>query len=392
MRSALPLLLCCVFSCFCAAVAAPADSVTVPIVFDNNRVFVELTFALPDGSARTTLAFVDTGNPDFDLSKSLVDALQIQQGRDLHVSLGGLPLHIDPEVQAAGFHAKSMFPGMLVESNLPAKVLRHYLLVFDYGKRTLTLAEPGTLQLDGTRVPFALNPKSGLLAVQATVDGRDYAMAVDTGSAFTWIAQDTVSLWTQEHPGWQRGLGAVGHANMNGSVPELSGVDIRLPAMSLGALRLTQIGALGVSSGWDPKTMPRFFDWYSQKTPGPVVAFLGGNVLKAFRLTIDYAHGASYWLRQQPDDAYDLDQVGITLGPSPDGNYSVLKVALPNGQKSVTSVQPGDLLLSIDGLVVAGATQGQVLDALHGKPGDPRSLRLRRNGREFGVTARVTRF
>jgi hypothetical protein len=210
------------FSAFSAS--TPANSVTVPFVLDNNRVFVELAFTLPDGTIRTTLGFVDTGNPDFDLSKSLVDALQIEHGKDLRVRLGDLPLKIDGDVQAESFNARSMLPGMNVEANLPAKLLRHYTLILDYGKRTLTLAEPGTLQLDGT---------------------------------------------------------------------------IRLPAMNLGSLQLTQIVALGVSSGWDPKTTPRFFDWYSQKTPGPVVAFIGGNVLKAFRMAIDYANGTTYWLRQQ---------------------------------------------------------------------------------------------
>jgi hypothetical protein len=393
IRRALPLLAAFAWPHFSAVAAStPAKSVTVPFVLDNNRVFVELAFALPDGTIRKTLAFVDTGNPDFDLSKSLVDALQIEHGKDLRVRLGDLPLKIDPDVQAEGFDAKSMLPGLQVESNLPAKVLRHYTLILDYAKRTLTLAEPGTLQLDGTRVLFSLNPKTGLLAVHATVDGQDYSMAIDNGSAYTWISQDVVSRWTQKHPDWQRGVGAVGHANMNGSVPELSGVDIRLPAMSLGSLQLTQIGALGVSSGWDPKTMPRFFDWYSQKTPGPVVAFIGGNVLKAFRVAIDYATGATYWLRQQPDDAHDLDQVGITLGPAEDGTYSVLQIAQKNGQKSVTGVLPGDVLLSVDGLPVTGATQRKVLDALHGKPGDSRKLRLQRKGEELVVTARVARF
>lgn len=388
-RRTLPLLLCCASP---TLASTPAQSVTVPFVLDNNRVFVELIFTLPDGTTRKTLAFVDTGNPDFDLSKSLVDALQIAHGKDLHVRLGDLPLKIDADVQAEAFDATSMLPGMMVESNLPSKVLRHYTLILDYGQRTLTLAEPGTLKLEGTRVPFALNPRTGLLAVQATVDGRDYSMAIDNGSAYTWISQDIVTQWTQKHPNWQRGFGPVGHANMNGSVPELSGVDIRLPAMNLGSLQLTQIGALGVTSGWDPQTMPRFFDWYSQKTPGPVVAFLGGNVLKAFRLAIDYANGATYWLRQQPDDPHDLDQVGITLGSTEGGKYSVLQIAEQNGQKSVTGVLPGDILLSVDGLAVTGATQGKVLDALHGKPGDSRSLRLQRNGEELVVTAKVAQF
>jgi len=371
--------------------ATSAKPVTVPFVFDNNRVFVELTFTLPDGTTRKTLAFVDTGNPDFDLSKSLIDALHIERGKNLNVRLGDFPLEIDSDVRAEGFDAPSMLPGMQVEANLPAKVLRRFILVLDYGKRTLTLAQPGALKLEGTRVPFQLNAKTGLVAVEATVDGRAYSMAIDNGSAYTWISQNTVNQWTQKHPDWQRGHGAVGSANMNGSFAELSGVDLRLPALALGSLQLADIGALGISSGWDPKAPP-LFDWYSQKTPGPVVAFLGGNVLKAFRLTIDYAEGASYWLRQQPDDAHDLDQVGLTLGSTQDGKYSVLQVAEQNGQKSVTGVQPGDILVSVDGLPVTGATQGKVVAALHGNPGDTRVLHLQRNGKEFTVTAKVARF
>ena len=42
---------------------------TVPFIFDDNRVFAELTFVRPDGTLRKAFAFVDLGTPGMVLDK-----------------------------------------------------------------------------------------------------------------------------------------------------------------------------------------------------------------------------------------------------------------------------------------------------------------------------------
>jgi hypothetical protein len=49
-------------------------------------------------------------------------------------------------------------------------------------------------------------------------------------------------------------------------------------------------------------------------------------------------------------------------------------------------------LLQIDALRTGAANWGAIFSAMHGKPGEIRTLLLERNNRQFTVQARVVRF
>jgi hypothetical protein len=158
--------------------------------------------------------------------------------------------------------------------------------------------------------------------------------------------------------------------------------------VQLGPFPLREVGALAIgpsNKNWD------FIDWYSKKNAGPVIGWLGGNVLRNFRITIDYVKHVSYWLRQSEADAHDLDQVGLTL-ESKHGQYFVAGVATQNGKTTVEGVAVGDQLLQIDGLPTNAVNWAAIYDAMHGRSGEVRNLVLERNGRQFRVPARVTAF
>jgi hypothetical protein len=135
----------------------------------------------------------------------------------------------------------------------------------------------------------------------------------------------------------------------------------------------------------------KYSGWYSQKNEGPVIGWIGGNVLKRFRLTIDYPGRQMYWLKQNEPDAHDLDQVGLTLR-SEGQRFVVAVVATKHGKPTVDGVLPGDKLIRIGALETGGATWGAIFDAMHGKPGESRSLILERDGHRLTVTAKVTAF
>jgi C-terminal processing protease CtpA/Prc len=163
----------------------------------------------------------------------------------------------------------------------------------------------------------------------------------------------------------------------------------RVDDIAWGPVRLTDVGIAG---------LPGFFqrgaslgDWYSQKTASPVEGFLGPNAFKAFRVEIDYASSAVYFERGAEVDAHDMDLVGLTLQPQANGDYRVIGIVDVAGAPSVAGVEPGDRLMRIGDLEVAGATMGTVIDALRGKPGETRALVLERNGERISVDARVTR-
>jgi hypothetical protein len=278
-------------------------------------------------------------------------------------------------------------------------------------RKTLTLAPPGKLGPDGVAVPCKVNPETGLIAIQIWVAGNPYTVAVDYGSAYTWFAQGTVRKWVAEHPDWKRETGAVGESNMQmmtdwgvglnqlpaevrgGRVAEFlaahlepgreaSGIIVRIPFLEIGSLSLNQVGALSVKD---------IFEWYSRKTPVPGVGWLGGNVLKGFRLTIDFVHRVTYWRRETDLDPHDLDQVGLTLLSVGD-EYFVGGVASQNGRSTIEGVDLGDKLVKIDQLNTTGASRGAVLSALHGEPGAIRSITVERNGTAITIHAPVTRF
>jgi hypothetical protein len=216
-------------------------------------------------------------------------------------------------------------------------------------------------------------------------------MTIDSGSAYTWVRQTAARTWLAAHPEWERGVGAVGASNMmmSGTPIETAGTLLRIPRVAAGPLVLAEVGALAVGPGTIENL--DLFDWYSQKNAGAVVGWIGANVLKAYRITIDYPNRVMYWQQRDDPDTHDLDQVGLTL-KSDRGAFLVAAVALKNGRPTVEGVLPGDRLMRIDALDTAGATWGAIYSALHGRPGELRALSIERDGERLSVPSRVTAF
>jgi hypothetical protein len=376
--------------CPCFGSQTPSSG-TTPFIFDGNRVFAELAFVHPDGTLRKVLAFVDLGSPSTILSEALFKELHLDQKKPLTFEVGDMPVQVDAStVSSDAWLPYSIGDNRKVEALLPAGVLQKYQVVIDYALRTLTLAQPGTLKPIGVPVPFRINEKTGLIAVDASIDGRAYPVTIDTGSAYTWLRKTTVQEWIDAHPDWQRGIGAVGASNMRmaGDGIEATGVLVRIPEIKLGSLPVQQVGALAIGrsiTNWD------FIDWYSEKNPGSVIGWLGGNLLKGFRITIDYPNHMSFWLLQSEQDPHDLDQVGLTL-KFKKGEYFVNAIATQNGKSTVEGVQAGDKLLQIGALDTGTATWGAIFSAMHGKPGETRTLLLERDTKQFTVQAKVVGF
>jgi hypothetical protein len=218
-------------------------------------------------------------------------------------------------------------------------------------------------------------------------------MTLDNGSAYTWFRQSAAKEWLVSHPSWERGVGAVGASNMmmSGDGTESSGTLLRIPELSLASLILKDVGVLAAGPGRSFPGDLDLFDWYSQKNAVPVIGWIGGNVLKGFLLTIDYSRQMTYWLKQSDPDSHDLEQVGLTLRAE-GHEYTVAAVATKNGKPTVEGVLPGDQLIRVGELETRTATWGAIYGAMHGKPGETRSLVLGRNGNRFTVAARVTAF
>ena len=371
--------------------AASSSAGTAPLFLDANRVYAELTFVLPDGTSRLAVAYVDLGSPSILISQALYKELQLDQKKPLTFKVGDKPVQVNTNaVTRDNWLPFTIGDNRKVEALLPAGVLQKYAVVIDYAKRELTLADSGALKPEGEPFACHVDEKTGLAAIEVSIDGHSYAIAIDVGSAYTWLSKASVQQWLATHPDWQRGLGAVGTANMrmDDDGIEAGGVLVRIPEIKLGSVALQDVGALAIGpskSNWD------FIDWYSQKNAVPVIGWLGGNVLQDFRITIDYPNRMTYWQREKETDRHELDQVGLTLVHK-EGEYFVGAVATQNGKPTVEGVQAGDKLVQIGPLHTSGVTSSEVLAALHGTPGEARVLVLEHDGKPFTIKAKVMAF
>ena len=383
--------------------AAPS-SVTVPIIIESDQILVELDLARPDGATRKALAVVNMGLASPYLQKHLYRELGIDKGRPLSFRIGGLPVAVDSAAVVSIADAAPperqfgpWFFSRLVEAGLQAGILEHYELILDYAGRTMTLARPGTLPRDGVAVPIRVNEDTGLVSVDVTVDGRRYAMVIDCGSSYSWARGSVVAAWLSAHPDWERAEGAVGRSNYNmlNYAFEKEGTVIRIPRLAVGALPVSVVGIMGTGPTlgwpWDNLLGEIFWDNWQKSAPEPVIGWLGANVLKHYRLTIDYANRVSYWLEQSAIDPHELDQVGVTLVYR-SGDYVIGGIARKAGRPTLDGLAVGDEIIRIDGQPTHGWSREQIWRALNGAPGDRHVLVTERGGKAIEISAEVAAF
>ncbi len=410
-----------------AADASLIASGPVPFTFDDNRVFVPVTLIGADRRERRTLAFVNQGFAGPTLSNALYRDLGVGEGRPLRMRVGAAEIAIDPrtvqpesevldfqlhllpqhgpatsEAQAVYAAAKARGRGGLmkalvgplqVEAVLPAGLLQRYRLTLDYGARTLSLDPPGGAPPEGTPVPMRVNPSTGFATVESMIGGERRALVIDCGGSFSSLRLGEVKALVRRHPDWLRSEGGVGEANLSLSEADVGAPVLRVPNAEVGGVVLApfDLSGFGVPGAVGAIATPAFWRYYSDKAGERVDGWIGGNVLKSFRLTLDYPSRTSSWRQEAPLDASELDEVGLVLARGGQ-TITVAGVARKGGHLTISGVIPGDRLVSIDGHALDGLTRGNLLAALHGRPGETRELQLDRKGERVHVRATVTPF
>jgi hypothetical protein len=402
-------------------------AVTTPFLFDDNRVFVPIAFVLPDGSERQALAWMNMGSAGPALTNALYRELGVGEGRRLRMKIGGREIDVDPRTvqpetevlnfslsltphhapvsldeQAAYAARQAQGPGgtiaalvapLKVEAVLPAGVLAPFRVTLDYGARTLTLAAPDGPPPEGVAVPIRVNPSTGFATVQAVIDGRPHALVLDDGGSYSGVSLALAETLARRHPDWLRSDGGVGESNQGLDAFDVGAPVLRARQAQLGGLQLQPFGMAGFGMRGPVGALVggAFWRYYSAKAGEPVEGWIGGNVLKAFSVTLDYPHAMSYWRQEAPLDLHDLDQVGLVLARA-GAATTIVGVARKDGRPTAVGVAPGDRLLSIDGKPVADMTRGALLAALHGQQGETRRLEISRRGVRQSVDLPVTAF
>jgi hypothetical protein len=116
------------------------------------------------------------------------------------------------------------------------------------------------------------------------VDGVTYGFLLDTGASFTMVSEVLLKSWGDSHPDWARHPGAFGEAaTLGGQTLET----MFIPSARWGSYALGELGVTSQKEGV-------FENYMSSMMTSPIVGALAGNVLKRFRVELDYANQKLY--------------------------------------------------------------------------------------------------
>jgi hypothetical protein len=283
-----------------AAREAPQQA-TVPLLVDRNRPFVDLTLQRADGSKRTARFLVDSGGGGFALTEPLARDLGLKWGAStreegkefaqitdpLKAFVGDFPLELNPARVGVVIGVDTILPKGVAaphDGMLPGHVLAKYHVVFDYPNAKFTIARAGVLEPKGTALPMPVHPRSGFPRTEIEIDGKTYGFLLDTGASFTMVSEVFLKSLGAAHPDWPRHPGGYGEAATLGGMTLET---LFIPGGSWGTNQLTEFGVVSQRQG-------TFESYMSKMMTAPIVGSLAGNVLKRFRVDLDYPNAKLY--------------------------------------------------------------------------------------------------
>ena len=392
-RISLTLVVCSIFLLLVSCTEEKLQKVTVLFELDHNRMLVNAEIQKKDSTRKNILLWVDTGNPDFFISRELAlemglisneDSLKAINGKleiatPAGIKIGEMELDFSNVQSYVIFEPFWLFKATHADANLPSTVLIKYDVAFDYPTKEMTILKPGTMKFTGIKIPININPETGILQIDGTISSDSISFALDNGASYTFGSTELLESLKNKNRNLALCNGAIGCANIWGwGFKESSWTVTRIPLINFGNLILKNTG-ITIPPDYNDKRYG-MMDWYSKKTFKNVDGFLGPNAFVDFKVGIDYTNKNIYFERKQKADLIDMDIVGIAVRQEADGNYSIIGIASKNGIPLVEGVQPGDLLIQINDFQAKNKTMGKVIDALRGKPGEIRNLTLERNG------------
>ncbi len=385
--------LCCLLL---TAIAATSQQITVPLILEGNAPIVEFELPTSSGGVRKARFLVDTGGGAVLLgSKVMADVGAKPSGPEvkeegetmvplspLRIRLSGMDL--DLSGVWIGGQPASKWIGIRNEAEglIPARLLRHYDVVFDYPARRFTLAKPGTVKPQGVKIKTPISSDSGFPRIELQIAGSTYGFLLDTGASFTMISRAVLDRWAKENPAWPTAVGATGFANMFGGPRENEALMLRIPELTHDSLVVKDAAAVSRPEG-------TFEKWMSGMMTAPIVGSVAGNVLRDFRVTIDYQNGFAYFERSGNTSDADLISVGLVLTGKP-GESLVVTGLSSNASPDVKNVvRTGDKLIAVNGIPVSGRPLAAAAEVLCGAPGSTKHLTVERDGKSITVNVPV---
>jgi len=364
-----------------------------PMTVVGNAPVVTLDLSRWDGTKRPARFVFDSGGGAIILDESLAEDLGLKPTGEPIEEAGArfvpasLPTaQFGPVLVSLSTSQAFLHPGKnsfdtreRIEGLLPGKALEPYQVVLDYPRERFTIAPSGCVTHRGLKVPSPFLPASGHPRIDASIDGKSYGLLLDTGSRVSLARRSLLESLSAAHPTWPHSTGASGTADMPGGNGEE--FLLRVPEVTWGAFQIKNV--LFVSRP-DETYSPSSFE-----TPGEITGALGGNVLKSFRMEIDYPHGTTYLEQKARNAGDDMNSVGLVLDVDAANNLIVRAISSTAAALTMSNVHPGDQIIEIDGKRETPWYLVDASNALSGAVGETKKLVIRRAGKEIQTIARV---
>lgn len=363
-----------------ASLPPPAGlPVTLPVRFSQREIFVPVKL-----NGREYLMMLDTGAGITVVDQPVAEALHLPPGESMNVlgasgqgkasvtrltslQIGSVRLR-NVQVAVTDLGLIRVIGGSRFGGILGFNALNRFRITLDYHRRTVTLEKPGGQLPPGTAITTPFLGATPMLEVEVEDIGK-VPMLLDTGAAMSILPAEAGQQW---QPFRSASLGLTLGVGGAGSVPR---------AARAGVVRLAGEAIRGVTlmfSSPAPKGAP------VQILSEAGFGLLGNNLLRHFRLTIDYPMRTVVLQRMpQPAPLDDTATVGIVL----DLTAESAKVAgvTPLSSAWEAGVERGDEVLAIDGRSTRGVPPSEVQKWLVGKEGMWKRVLLQRGAKRWQV-------
>jgi predicted aspartyl protease len=200
-------------------------------------------------------------------------AVTVRIGKAKTVALGDAVMRDVPILMTDDLRRIGAAIGMALAGNIGHSFLGRFRLTLDYERNALTLAtpeEPPEAGAPRAELPFTLaHPAKPLVMIPVEVDGHPFRFAVDTGASTTVIS-----------PGVARTceVAGAGMPSMTGGGGAVAASAAVVSTLAIGPVRISRVRV----------AVAEFLDGLGQAVGTRIDGIVGTNVLRRFRVTIDY--------------------------------------------------------------------------------------------------------
>lgn len=199
--------------------------------------------------------------------------VQVRIGRAESIAVGDAVVHDVPILMTDDLRRIGDAIGLRLQGNIGYSFLQHFRLGVDYERHALSLCTPDVpLDPEPARaeLPFTIaHPSKPLVLVPVKVNGQPRRFALDTGASTTVITPEVARQCRVEGA-------AMPSMTAGGGVVAASAAVIS--TLEIGRVRVSRVRV----------AVAGFLEMLGQAIGIPLDGIVGTNVLRRFRLTIDY--------------------------------------------------------------------------------------------------------